>query len=335
MGRTLRRITTLLVVSSIVPLLTWGTAGPAASFTTDADRADAAMAYVGAHQLANGSFPGFSSIGSTADVVFDMAATGYGRIPDALGYLRRQVRKGHVTGVGLTAKVVMAVTATGRDPRHFGDANLIRRLRRTERASGRFDHGTVFDQALVILALRSASVAPDENALAWLLHSQCPDGGWQWDRPHRAAENRHCRDTDDPNDFYFSDTNTTAYAVMALGDVSGLSKSPFAFFDAIRDPTYHGWGSTWGFRRTDANSTALVIQAYSSQDEDVPSGGMRALRRLQYPCGAVAFKFRNDGRRTGKDIGATIGAVLGFLREPLPVTPVTPTKPWATACPPD
>jgi hypothetical protein len=331
MGRTLWRITTSLVVSSIV---LW-TGGTAMAATDDAARADAAMAYAGAQQLANGSLPGFSSIGSTADAVLDMAVTGYDRIDDAIGYLRRQVRKGNVTGVGLTAKVAMAATAVGVDPRHFGGANLIRRLRRTERPSGRFDDATVFDQALVILALRSTPGGPDAAARTWLAGAQCPDGGWQFDRPFRTTENAHCRDVDDPNDFFFSDTNTTAYAVMALQDPSGLSADPFGFFAAIRDGAYHGWGYTWGFRRTDANSTALVIQAYASQELAVPAGGMGALRGLQYPCGAVAYSFTGAGARTGKDVGASIGAVLGLLHEPLPVTGVPPTTPWASTCPPD
>jgi hypothetical protein len=331
MGRTLRRITTSLVVASIV--LTSG--GSATAAVDDATRADHAMAYVGAHQLANGSFPGFSSIGSTADAVLDMAATSYGAIPDAIAYLRRQVRKGNVTGVGLTAKVVMAVEAAQKDARAFGGRNLVRSIDRAEGPSGRFEGATVFDQALAILALRSAGVVPTEAETAWLANAQCPDGGWQFDRRYRTAENAHCRDVDDPNDFFFSDTNTTAYAVMALQDLSGVAGDPFAFFDAIRDGTYHGWGYTWGFRRTDANSTALVIQAYASQAIALPTGGLGALRSLQYPCGAVAFSFTDAGARTGKDVGATIGAVLGFLGAPLPVAPVTPTAPWASLCPPD
>ena len=74
MGRTLRRVASLFVVCS----LSVGVAGPASAVITDPQRAHRTMAYVGAQQLANGSFPGFSAIGSTADAVLDMAATGYG-----------------------------------------------------------------------------------------------------------------------------------------------------------------------------------------------------------------------------------------------------------------
>jgi hypothetical protein len=331
MGRTLWRIATSLVVASIV--LTSG--GPATATIDDGTRADHAMAYVGAHQLPNGSFPGFSSIGSTADTVLDLAVTGDDLIPDAIAYLRRQVRRGNVTGVGLTAKVVMAAEAAGAVATGFGGIDLVARITDAEKASGRFEGASVFDQALAILALRSAGLTPTNAETMWLEDAQCPDGGWQFDHPHRSVENAHCRDVDDPNDYFFSDTNTTAYAVMALQDLSGLAHDPFAFLDAIRDGTYHGWGYTWGFRRTDANSTSLVIQAYASQSLPAPPRGVRALRHLQYPCGAVAFSFTDAGRRTGKDVGASIGAVLGFLQEPLPVTPVTLGPPWATLCPPD
>jgi hypothetical protein len=339
MGRTLWRIAAPFVVASVV----MSTGGPANATTDDTARASSAIAYVAAHQLANGSFPGFSSIGSTADAVMDMAATGFGgaALTDAVGYLRGQVRAGNVAGVGLTAKVLLAAEAahgagrTGIDPTSFGGVDLIAAITSTEKPSGRFEGASVFDQALAILALDSAGVTPTDAATTWLADAQCPDGGWQFDGPHRAADNRHCRGHSDPNDFTSSDTNTTAMAVMALHGLKTPDVDPFGFFDAIRDGTYHGWGYTWGFHRTDANSTALVIQAYVAEARSVPKGAKRALRRLQYRCGAVAYSFANDGTRTGKDVGATIGAVPGFVKEPFPVTPTTLAPPWATSCPPD
>jgi hypothetical protein len=339
MGRTLWRITASVVVTSVV-LAADGAAGAAPD---DTARASSAMAYVGAHQLADGSFPGFSSVGSTADAVMDMAATGFGRavLTDALAYLRGQLHGGNVTGVGLTAKVLLAAEAargagrTGIDPRSFGGVDLISAITASKRPSGRFEGASVFDQALAILALDAAGVTPTRAEATWLADAQCPDGGWQYDRPHRRAENRHCRDHGDANDFTSSDTNTTAMAVMALHGLKAADVDPFRFFDTIRERTYHGWGYTWGFRRTDANSTALVIQAYIGDGLASPRRGVRALRRLQYPCGAVAYSFTDAGRRTGKDVGATIGAVPGFMREPFPLTPTTLGRPWTTSCPPD
>jgi hypothetical protein len=337
MGRTLWRTAASFVVVSVVV----STGTPADATTGDAARASSAMAYVAAHQLANGSFPGFSAVGSTADAVMDMAATGFDAIPDAIGFLRRQVRHGNVSGVGLTAKVLLAAEAAqqsgtpGIVVTDFGGENLITAISGTEQPSGRFAGASVFDQALAILALDSAGQTPTDAEATWLADAQCPDGGWQFDRPHRLVENRHCRDRSDPNDFTSSDTNTTAMAVMALHGLKTPDADPFAFFDAIRDGTYHGWGYTWGFHRTDANSTSLVIQAYRTDARPIPEAGTRALRRLQYACCAVAYSFSDAGARTGKDVGATIGAVLGFLQEPFPVTAVGPNGTWATTCPPD
>jgi len=331
MGTTLRRVASLFVVCS----LSVGVAGPASAVITDPQRAHRTMAYVGAQQLANGSFPGFSAIGSTADAVLDMAATGYGAEAAAIAFLHRQVHAGHVTTIGLTAKVVMAAVAAGRDPSTFAGTNLLGHITDAERPSGRYGDASVFDQALAILAIRAAGETPDAAAPTWLANAQCPDGGWQFDRPHRPSENRHCHDVNDAGDFFGSDTNTTAYAVMALeGLGAALTFGPFPFFAALRDAKYGGWGYTWGFRRTDANSTALVIQAFAAHARPLPNGAMSALRKLQYRCGAVAYSFTDAGRRTGKDVGASIGAVLGFLREPLPVTPIALGPPWATTCGP-
>jgi len=122
--------------------------------------------------------------------------------------------------------------------------------------------------------------------------------------------------------------------VMAIDWLGHPAFRPFQFFTVLRDATYGGLGYTLGLRRTDANSTALVIQAFAARGRALPIGAMGALRRLQYRCGAVAYSFTNSGRRTGKDVGASIGAVLGFLREPLPVIPVALGPPWATTCGP-
>src|SRR2546426_8597458 len=112
MGTTLKRVASLLVVCSVSVAM----AGPASAVISDTQRAYRAMGYVGAQQQTNGSFPGFSAIGSTADAVLDMAATGYGDEATAIAYLRRQVRRGNVSTVGLTAKVGMAGVAAGRGP---------------------------------------------------------------------------------------------------------------------------------------------------------------------------------------------------------------------------
>jgi len=324
MGTTLRRVASLFVVCS----LSVGVAGPASAVITDPQRAHRAMAYIGAQQQANGSFPGFSAIGSTADAVLDMAATGYGAEAAAIAFLRRQVHAGHVTTIGLTAKVLMAAVAAGRDPSTFAGTNLLGHIIDAERPSGRYGDASVFDQALAMLAIKAAGQIPDAAAVTWLANAQCPDGGWQFDRPHRASENRHCRDVNDAGDFFRSDTNTTAYAVMALeGLGASLASGPFPFFAALRDATYGGWGYTWGFRRTDANSTALVIQAILGEG-GTPSGTrwvkgtntpFTALGSYQIGCSQPDYGAFFFPPNTSANTFATVQAVPAMASKTLPV----------------
>lgn len=295
----------------------------------DHTRAERAMSFVASMQTDAGAFPAFSPVGSTADAVLSFVATGKGETPihDAVGFLRRQTKKGKVDTVGLRAKVSLAVEAVGLDAGDFGGHSLLGEISETQRLTGRFGKATVFDQALAVLAITAATDGYNLDAIGWLLRAQCPDGGWQFDRPWReGVEGRHCADTSDPTDSFASDTNTTAYVLMAI-DPSGkgtYDHDPFAFLAQIRDDsggtTDGGWGYTWGLTRTDANSTALVIQAYVAAGESLPSGALGALRRLQYGCGSFAFTWTDAGTRTGPDLGSTIGAALGLLRAPLPVS---------------
>jgi hypothetical protein len=317
-------------------------AAPLEAGPTRKRRARTAVRYIVTQQKNNGSIPAFSPVGSTADAVVAMVAARRAprQIDRALTYLARQVNKRNVDGVGLTSKVVLAAVAGGRNPRRFGNSNLVRVLKRSETAEGRLGDGTpVFDHALGLLALIAAGSDPSRNASTWLVTAQCRDGGWQFDRPAAASEDDHCVDPADPNDFFASDTNTTALAVQALeaaDDVSAPAVDPFEFFSRIRDERFRGWGYSWGFETTDSNSTSMVLQAYAAAGRDVPSGAGRALARLQYRlCGSrggvFAFTWieQEDGTVVKDDpnLGATIAAVMGLLREPLPLFPARVTEP--------
>ncbi len=314
-----------LAAALLAGALALGSTLPSQAALSPSDRAERAAGYIASQQRANGAIPAFSPIGSTADAVVSLVAAGVGRptIDRALDYLARKVRGGKVEGVGLQAKVALAVVAAGGDPRRFGGTNLVRAIRSTEQPDGRLGAGTaVFDQALGVLALVAAGRAPSDASLAWLADAQCADGGWQYDEPAGAGDDEHCM-SGAPDDWFASDTNTTSMAVMALQAAGGPTPAadPLGLFAALRDADHGGWGYTWGFQTTDANSTALVIQAYAALGADLPAGAMRALRSLQYlRCGAFAYTFNPDGSRTAPDLGATIGAVPGLLREPFPIT---------------
>jgi hypothetical protein len=322
----------LSAIAAIVASLLLISAG--ASAMPRSYRARHALRYIARHQADNGSIVAFSPVGSTADAVLAMAAARRGpfQMNRALHYLGRHVAE--ATSIGLEAKVIMAAVAGGRNPRRFGGTNLVRRIKRSERPNGHYGKGqSVIDQTLAMLALVGAGTQPSSPAATWLVDAQCPDGGWQFDAPYDpATDSRHCHNRAG-GDFSRSDSNTTAYAVQAVDALvasPALTASPFAYFRSLRDPIKHGWGYDQNNTLTDANSTALVLQAYAATGRHHPRHAMRALRKLQYrsACGkhfpfAFAFswtKSRAGGfKRTGPDVGATIGAALGLLKQPLPV----------------
>ncbi|GIU97814.1 MAG: hypothetical protein KatS3mg013_1617 [Actinomycetota bacterium] len=330
MHRLTRRIAAVCVTLTTLV----GAWTPAAAAPTDAERAARAIGFIATQQNPNGSVPAFSPIGSTADAVLAIVAAGVGAptLRRALGYLERQTAKGNVDTVGLRAKVILAAEAGGARPRSFGGHNLVRELREAYASS---TGEGVFDTALAVLALRAADAPVPARAIRLLRREQCPDGGWPFDRFHQASEDEHCFSGDPSTDFFLSETNATALVVMALRTtrrgLDGLAADPFAFFRQIRDPDRGGWGYSWGFQATDANSTALVLQAFAAVGRRGPTAARQALRDLQYArCGAFAYTFDAD-RRGDPNLGATIGAVPGLLglafpyegavRGPAPETP--------------
>lgn len=343
----MRRTRTLRLVACALALGLVGPAPEALARTTRTERARAAAGYLASQQCRGADEPkdlkercdgkrdrgaifGFSPLGSTADAVVSLvgAKTGKRVISRAIDYLRNKTEKGKVSGdpdPGLRGKVVMAVVASGRNPRTFGDHDLVGEILDLEQPDGRYGAGTeVFSHATLMLALVAAGETPSVNAIQWLVDAQCGDGGWQFDEPPGPADDEHCFDQTQEQDFITTDSNTTSLAVQALNAVGRqLAGDPFAFFETVRDPG-QGWGFTQGFTETDTNSTALVIQAYAAEDMSLPAGAMSALKELQYPLckknhAAFAFTHDENGKRTGPDVGATIAGILGLLKLPLPV----------------
>jgi len=332
MGRTLRRFAVpLFVIAAMVAL------SPNAWAASDHTRARRGAAYLASQQLPDGSIPAFSPIGSTADAVLAFVTAGAGRqnMTRALGFLQAQTAAGNVNTVGLRAKVILALVAAGQGPRHIGGHNLVAEIAATLDQEGRYGGEAVFDDAIAVLAMQAAGAGQPPAVSEWLLDAQCPDGGWAYDEPYDPAiDDAHCHSG--PTDFFDSDSNTTAMVVQALENMgqTGWAASPFAFFPTLRDPAHGGWSYSSAFVATDANSTALVIQAYVAGGVPVPAGGVGALRALQDPaCGAWAYSW--DGPVPGPpDVGASIAAVPALLLVPLPVPPgpVAPGLPTVPPC---
>lgn len=292
-----------------------------------------------------GAIIAFSPRGSTADAVVSLVAARAGQsvVNRALDYLKRKIDKVlSDPDVGLRGKVVMALVAAGRNPRRFAGTNLVKEITKLEQPDGRYGEDTeVFSQALLLLALVAADKQPSDAGVQWLVDAQCDDGGWQFDEPPGPGDDEHCEDLGVPNDSITSDSNTTSLAVQALSALGvEATADPFSFFESVRDGNKGGWGFTQGFTLTDANSTALVVQAYKADDQPIPLGGVDALRALQYRLcrknhAAFAFSYMDDGngglKRTGPDVGATISAIPGLLRLPLPIAERDITRP-ALSC---
>ena len=346
---TRRRVFTCAVTAALLA------ATPASAAPTDPDRARMGVRYLVTHQSPEGSFPGFSALASTADAVVAMVAArrAPGAIEDALDYL--EANMGDAT-LGQKASLALAAVAGGRNPRAFGGSDLIHEIEESKTPQGQYldpvpDNAEPYTQALAMLALHAAGADVPADAAQWLADAQCPDGGWQFDAPVERDDDEHCYRGS--GDFTRTDTNTTAYAVMALEvapDVS-LNASPFAYFKTARDTERGGWKydhrrSPFGFRSyTDANSTSLVLQAFRARDKAAPRGSRAALRDLQYElCGAAAGAFaytwtRSDGkwsrsptRRNAEfggatSVGATIAAIPGILGRTLPIPELTVTQP--------
>lgn len=354
----IRGTSRLVAAGAALSLLLGAAASVAAPSTRK--RARTAVSYIVRQQENDGSIPSFSIIGSTADAIVSMVAArrGPAAIFKAIQYLKDH--EADVDRVGEKAKVIMALVAAGRDPRSFAGRNLVKGVRDgfVDGRYGDLAQSYVFDQALAMLALSAAGADIEAAALNWLLDAQCDDGGWQFDLPASKADDAHCFDSTvpPPGDFSTSDTNTTSYAVQAIrasGFIIEIPDEAFDFLETARDPIKKGWVFAPQFACSggqeppncsvsDANSTALVIQARVAFNKPVSPGARRALRSLQYRlcgenAGAFAVTWIDDNgelKKSGPDVGATVGAVPGILEKafPIPVTDVTEPAPNPGPC---
>jgi hypothetical protein len=192
-------------------------------------------------------------------------------------HVDQYVRSNGVDGPGQLGLLILDAAAQGADPRSFGGSDLVSRLLATEQERGpdRGLFGTEaqvgdyaaggYQQGLALAALAAAGVRGQGQlgpAINWLIHQQCPDGGWT--SPDTTVN--ACSGT--PADGSGPDTNSTALAVEGLAAQGAaaptLADAALAFFGSGQDPD-GGWSyfpntvATPG--STDPDSTALVIQA--------------------------------------------------------------------------
>ena len=259
------------------------------------DPVEMGLDYLAAQQQPDGGFTnGFSEgadLGTTYDVILAITASGQdastwvsngGNSP--LDYLYAQVAGGAVDKLGLKAKAVLTLLATGQEPTTFAGHDLIAELNAAyDDTTGSYG-STIFDQALVVLALFNADQPVPDRAAQYLLDNQCTDGAWALFGGTTAGT---------------GDTNTTALAVQALlvtGHRDEIGEA-FAYFHRVQNddggfpyqnPSDYGTD-------TDANSTAVVLQALLAAGESLsnwtPSGTdpLGALVTLHDPTSGAFF----------------------------------------------
>ena len=321
----------------IVALVVTAVLAAAAPALAAADTA-AALEYLRTQQNADGGFgSGFSpdsSLSSTADAVLAIVAAGGDLAAfdkggnTALTYLAAQAPSA-ATG-GDLAKLILAATAAGENPRQLGGVDSVAKLEALIGASGRIGSATdtFFGHCLAVLALKSAERPIPPAAVGVIKISQQEGGGWAWDGSAATA----------------ADTNTTAVAVQALA-AAGEAPSPIAqamsYYQGIQNED-GGWPyqspSSFG-TATDANSTAVTIQAILAAGQD-PAGAewttatgqtpVAALEALQNSTGAFAWQatVRDD------NLLATVQALPALAGRPFPVA-MMDVGPAATPPPPD
>jgi hypothetical protein len=233
-----------------------------------ADAADA-VAWLKAQQNADGGFGSpESTVGTTADVMLAVAATGTdpltwsqdGKTP----YSYLAAHAASISAVGDMGKTILALVAAGKNPRQLDSVDLIQRLEATLGGDGAYgDSGMVNDQAYAMLALASARRPIPEAAVNYVLARQIADGTWSWNGDTTAGA---------------GDNNTAAFAVLALLAAGVPADHPqvAVTLDHFRGQQNADGGfpyispSPYG-TDSDSNSTAVIMWAIAAAGQD-PAG---------------------------------------------------------------
>ncbi len=299
----------LLALASIVPAL------------AAADLA-AALDYLRTQQNADGGFgsgfaPG-STPANTADAVLAIVAAGGDAAAFEQGgnstvdYLAANTTA--VDTSGDLAKLILAAVAAGQNPRTFGGTDSVARLEAMAGADGRIAtaNDTFVSHLLAVLALASVRRPISAAAVDQILQAQQDSGGWAWDGTEATP----------------ADTNSTAFAVQALAAAGQAGSEAVGraldYYRSIQNED-GGWPyqspSDFG-TATDANSTAVSIQALIAAGEDPAawesSGGIdpvASLEGFQNESGAFAWQAATPG----DNLLATVQALPALAGKTFPL----------------
>lgn len=263
--------------------------------TTHAQGADpalqASLDYIRTQQAVDGTFAGFGA-GSTADAVIALVTASVGPAGftnggasalDGLTKLAPEAAK----DAGVAGKFVLAALLAGQNPRTFGGTDLVATIEQSlDSATGRYGKD-VTTHALALLALHAANAPINAATVGALETLQLPDGGWSFDGTAVTG----------------SDTNTTAIALQALvaaAPTSAARAKGIAYLHTQQNADGgfpYSQASQFG-NASDANSTALSIQAIVASGEDMAGwtkeGATPHARLLAFKNASGAFRFQDQ-----------------------------------------
>jgi hypothetical protein len=270
-------------------------------------------------QADDGGFVGFSGetdAGTTVDAVLALAAARQAGVDvdvdlePALAYLGQ----GDValvyaqTGAGQAAKLVLALTAAGADPRNVNGVDPYSlALAGQDDATGFYGFGA-FDHALVMLAMVAVGDEVPEEAVSRLVNAQLEDGSWAFDGSEAEGA---------------GDTNTTAIAVQAMA-AAGFAdgRDVLQALDYLRSAQVTGGGFSYqpaDGAAADANSTGIVVQALIAAGQDPASPAWNdaqgALLGFQNESGA--FRYMEDP--PDDNLFATVQAIPALAGAAFPI----------------
>jgi energy-coupling factor transport system substrate-specific component len=220
----------------------------------------------------------------------------------AIEYLRGEADR--VQSVGDIERTILALAGAGLNPRKFGGADLVARLRRHLDDDGSVQ-GQVNLTAFYALAMRSAGADPSslKRPARWLRRTQNADGGWGINAPAPSE----------------SDSTGAALQALVAAGARSRATSDGAKWLRIAQREGGGW-ALGGSGVVNSQSTAWAIQglAAAGGGSREIGRGLAYLRRLQAPDGHYRYSASSDQT----PIWVTAQVLLAIERQPFPVPTV-------------
>ena len=186
---------------------------------------------------------------------------------------------------------ILALDALGEDVRE--PADRLAGMRRPDGRIGPLVNSTIWG----VIALRAAGRAPPAASVRYLLRRQHASGGWSW-APGGVP-----------------DSNDTAAAIQALraANVHGTAvRRGIAYLRRLQN---RDGGFPLARGRSDAQSTAWVIQAFVAAGARPPAKAFRYLISLRQPAGS----FRYSRRYATTPAWVTAQTLPALARKPFPL----------------